>query len=263
MVLNNQTKILIGVGIVLLLFFLYYIYANSLNNNNNNENENENFGSLPRNIEKDDKIEGFNGQNDDDDDFDETCDQTMDKENLEYSKKDYLNNDKWIEKKLNSKNKAQKGYKKSSYNSGNRFNNGPNDWEKYFDNNNNILVDSNNANDNFLPMDETCGGYANFKSTGKEKCGSNQDCTPEDLFNIKKYLPKQKREDWFDVPDEPISVKNRHLINVSKPIGINTQGTSLRNASYDLRATPPAPKFQTGPWNQSTVDVDNNIKSFE
>jgi len=43
-------------------------------------------------------------------------------------------------------------------------------------------------------------------------------------------------------------------------IGIDTQGQTLKNASWDLRAAPPNPKFNVGPWLQSTIEPDYNIK---
>ena len=61
---------------------------------------------------------------------------------------------------------------------------------------------------------------------------------------------------------EPISAKHRHLINVSRPVGVNTIGNSLRNASWDLRGSPPCPKFVVSPWQQSTIEPDYNIKGL-
>ena len=75
-------------------------------------------------------------------------------------------------------------------------------------------------------------------------------------------LPKEVNNDWFDVQPEPVAVKNRHLINVTKPIGINTIGTSKKNASYDLRENVPCPKFTVSPWLQSSIEPDNNIKAM-
>lgn len=56
----------------------------------------------------------------------------------------------------------------------------------------------------------------------------------EDIFDVDGYFPQEVHKDWFDIAPEHVSVRNRHLINIPKPIGINTIGTSLRNASYDL-----------------------------
>ncbi len=167
----------------------------------------------------------------------------------------------WLTQKFNSRNKAPRGFKRSSYSGGLRGNLGPSDWDAFFDHNNNVFSNSQTGeNDKFLPIDETNGGFAVFKSKGRATCGSNQNCEPEDLFDVDKYLPQEVNDDWFEVQPEPISVKNRHLINITKPIGVNTIGTSLRNASYDIRGTPANPKFVVSPWLGSSIEPDTNLK---
>lgn len=64
-----------------------------------------------------------------------------------------------------------------------------------------------------------------------------------------------------EIPDI-ISKKNRHLILVTKPIGINTVGSSLRNACHDLRGNPSCPKIVVSPWLQSSIEPDMNIKEL-
>ena len=39
-------------------------------------------------------------------------------------------------------------------------------------------------------------------------------------------------------------------------MGINTVGTSLRNANLGLRAEPANPQTQVGPWMQTTIAPD-------
>ena len=76
----------------------------------------------------------------------------------------------------------------------------------------------------------------------------------------KEYLPQEVNDDWFEVQPEPISVKNRHLINITTPIGVNTIGTSLRNASWDIRGTPACPKYVVSPFLNSSIEPDTNLK---
>lgn len=167
----------------------------------------------------------------------------------------------WLKQKFNSRNKTQRGFKGSSYTGARRGNLGPSEWDDYFDHNNNVISNSQSGeNDNFMPIDETNGGFATFKTKGRATCGSNQNCEPEDLFDVDKYLPQEVNDDWFEVQPEPISVKNRHLINITKPIGVNTIGTSLRNASWDIRGTPACPKFVVSPFLNSSIDPDVNLK---
>lgn len=168
----------------------------------------------------------------------------------------------WLVNKFMGRNKAMPGeYKRSSYSGGRRGALGPSDWSDYFDHNNNVIGNSETGdNDQFLPIDESNGGFAVFRSKGRATCGSNQNCEPEDLYDVDKYLPQEVNDDWFEVQPEPISVKNRHLINITKPIGINTIGTSLRNASWDIRGAPSCPKYVVSPWLQSSIEPDTNLK---
>lgn len=83
-----------------------------------------------------------------------------------------------------------------------------------------------------------------------------------DLFCTKEEIPKESYNNWFDVVDEPIHTQNRHLINVSRPLGINTVGTTLRNATYDLMNSPPMPRFIISPLLLSTIEPDVNIVDF-
>lgn len=66
----------------------------------------------------------------------------------------------------------------------------------------------------------------------------------------------------FDVIPNQIKVQNRHLINITKPIGVNSIGASLKNPSYDLRSSPIYPKFVVSPWIQSNIEPNNTIKSI-
>lgn len=159
-------------------------------------------------------------------------------------------------RKYRSKNMAKPGtYKASSYVEGERGN-GPAPFDKYFDEADSLVVSSHMENDGFEPNDETHGGLAPYRP------GKKRQLSEEDIFRAGDYLPQEKNKDWFDTPPEPISVKNRHLINVTRPVGVNTIGTSLKNPSYDIRGTVPCPKFVVSPWLQSSIEPDTNNKGL-
>ena len=91
--------------------------------------------------------------------------------------------------------------------------------------------------------------------------------TPADvkeLFDINKMLPQEVEEDWFDV--EPLQttkkIKGTHLIHPKVHMGVNTVGSSLRNATHDIRGDIPNPKINVSPWNNSTIEPDTNIKGI-
>lgn len=170
----------------------------------------------------------------------------------------------WFDKKYNSRNKSKKGKDKMiSYNKGVRGHMGPSEWSKNFQKKNNVIGASQYGdNDDFKPKSNNANSYAEFKSDEKGKCGSNQNCEPEELFDSDKYLPQEVNDDWFEVTKDPISVKNRHLINITKPIGVNTIGTSMKNASHDIRSAPACPKTVVSPFLNSSIEPDTNIKQF-
>lgn len=188
-------------------------------------------------------------------------------ENIDYMLDTFDDNNSMAAKFV-SKNSAVDGkYKQVDYKNGDRSGSGT--WNKYFGDANSIIDNNivNNENE-FLARDETIqmdsygeSTLASYKQTGVVGCGSNQDCSNEDLFNADNLLPKQTNPDWFDVIDEPIPIKDRHLTNVYKPISINTIGTSKKNASHDLRGDAPCPKSIISPFNNSSIDPDTNIRA--
>lgn len=167
---------------------------------------------------------------------------------------------KFLNRKFKTRDQAiPSQYKRIDFTYGKR---GGNEREAldFIDESNDLLQPGVGDNDQYKGTDETDGLYARFRPDTKHK----DKYKTSEIFNSKQYLPSEKyvNQQWFQVLPEAISVKNRHLINVSHPIGINTIGTSLRNASWDLRGTPQGPKFVVSPWLQSTIEPDTNLKSL-
>jgi len=266
MLLSNQTKTLLAVVTILVLIYFLYKKNEPIKNEGNLEmdmSETEN-NNLPENVEGESQetmVEETSDENGKDSHY-KNIPIPRDDMVKYFPQKDYAPPESdWLNMKFKSRNKAKRDYKKASYSGALRGNLGPSDWDDYFDHNNNVIGNSQTGeNDKFLPIDESNGGFATFNSKGRATCGSNQNCEPEDLFDVDKYLPQEVNDDWFEVQPEPISVKNRHLINITKPIGINTIGTSLRNASYDIRSSPSCPKMVVSPWLQSSISPDVNLK---
>jgi len=80
--------------------------------------------------------------------------------------------------------------------------------------------------------------------------------------------PQQMNSGWFNSPydrDSQLNIENGNLLasaTAQAKIGIDTIGQSLRNASYDIRGSVAIPKFDIGPFNNSTIEYDYNIKSL-
>lgn len=111
-------------------------------------------------------------------------------------------------------------------------------------------------NNNYTGVDETIDTHASID------VGSNKSSRKEN-YELDNFLPKEEEKDWFETI-ETVDVKNSHLINIYKPIGVNTIGSCQKNATYDLRGTDKAvcPKFVVSPWMQSSIEPDRSMKSL-
>lgn len=226
--MNNSIKIILIVVIIILIIYLIFNFSNNTSNNtNNNDNNNtETFdvdvAELPKNMD-----------------------------NLQYIDIASINSDDSTQILPSDLNHSLPGeYKQSNYADSSRGNMGPASWTSYFDQNNQIVDKVMGSKNEFMPLDETNQTYAPFQSNEPIK----KDVSPEDMFDVNQYLPKNEKSDWWDNVEVPIDVKNRHLINLNRPIGVNTIGSSNRNSSYDIRGEPPNPKFVVSPWGNSSID---------
>ena len=88
-------------------------------------------------------------------------------------------------------------------------------------------------------------------------------CYPRDQLTPSELLPKDMNSIWAEQnPMGPGSLKGKNFLSAGALIGVNTVGQSLRNASYDIRGSVAIPKFDIGPFNNSTIEYDYNIKSL-
>lgn len=76
-------------------------------------------------------------------------------------------------------------------------------------------------------------------------------------------LPKPTYKDQDFAEFAPKALLGQNFLETKKYIGVDTKGSSLRNANYDLRSTPSIPRQNVGPWAQSTIDADLLRKPLE
>ena len=76
-------------------------------------------------------------------------------------------------------------------------------------------------------------------------------------------LPKPTYKDQDFAEFAPKALLGQNFLETKKYIGVDTKGSSLRNANYDLRSTPSIPRQNVGPWAQSTIDADLFRKPLE
>jgi hypothetical protein len=129
--------------------------------------------------------------------------------------------------------------KQVSYKDGKRG--GPSDLDRFFINGN---VENAAENNEFGPADYVSDKLAAY--TAKK--------TDEGLLPV-------EEKDWFE-DVTPTKIKNRHLINIYRPVGVNTISTSLKNPSLDIRGAPANPKTVVSPFLNSSIEPDLNIKGL-
>lgn len=159
--------------------------------------------------------------------------------------------DKLLLKKMLSKNSAKEGeYKDVSYATGKRFEKSS-DLDKFFEQGDPLNA---SENSNFMANDEsnTLAAYS-----GKPR----KELSDDEKFNASALLPKEERQDWFE-DVTPQKIKNRHLINIYRPIGVNTVITSRKNGSLDLRGNPVNPKTFVSPFLNSSIEPDVNARGI-
>lgn len=84
-----------------------------------------------------------------------------------------------------------------------------------------------------------------------------QGCFPREQLNPMDLLPSDTNSQWAQVnPTGSGDIQGKNFLSAGALIGVNTIGQSLRNANLQLRAEPPCPQVQVGPWNQSTIEPD-------
>ena len=88
-------------------------------------------------------------------------------------------------------------------------------------------------------------------------------CVKQDVTDPRDLLPKSGGEFSKLNPQGAGDLQNVSFLKAGTLQGINTVGTSLRNANLQLRSEPANPRMNIGPWNNSTISADNNRRDLE
>jgi hypothetical protein len=93
----------------------------------------------------------------------------------------------------------------------------------------------------------------------------NQNTANKAIPNPSDLLPINNNNLWSNsIPQADADLKNVNLLNPAQLVGINTQGSSLRNSNLQLRSEPANPRSNTNcPWNISTIETDQFRKPLE
>jgi hypothetical protein len=77
-------------------------------------------------------------------------------------------------------------------------------------------------------------------------------------------LPTDPNSAWTSInPEGQGSIAYKNFIEATTHFGVDTIGSSLKNANLDLRSEYPNPRITVSPWNQSTITFDDNHRQME
>jgi hypothetical protein len=90
-------------------------------------------------------------------------------------------------------------------------------------------------------------------------------CNPRDSLSAADLLPKDAANSKFAQanPSGQGDVDGKNYLNAGWHVGLDTQGSSLRNANLQLRSEPPNPTTVVSPFLNTTITPDLNRRSLE
>ena len=95
--------------------------------------------------------------------------------------------------------------------------------------------------------------------SGKKPTNS---CNNQPVMDPKELLPTDNNNEWSNImPNNDL--KNVGMLNAGHHVGINTVGSSLRNANLQVRSEPVIPQTNVGPWHNTTIESDTMRKNLE
>jgi hypothetical protein len=82
-------------------------------------------------------------------------------------------------------------------------------------------------------------------------------CSRGNISDPADLLPKDANSQWAQLnPAGAADFKNVNLLKAGYNIGIDTVGSSLRNANLQVRSEPPNPTSIVSPWMNTTIEPD-------
>lgn len=117
------------------------------------------------------------------------------------------------------------------------------------------------------PMGVEPFGNDQYRAVGSDPAvgSSVSDPFPQDRLKPEDLLPRDAANSlWAQMnPAGQGDVKDQNFLTAGYHVGFDTQGSSLRNASHDIRSSPPNPRYNVSIWSQSTIEPDLNRRPLE
>ena len=107
--------------------------------------------------------------------------------------------------------------------------------------------------------------HSDFRAVDYETKQISSDCFPKDRLTAEDLLPKDAANSkWAQVnPAGQGDLQDQNFLTAGFQIGVNTVGSSLRNANKQLRSEPVIPQNNPWPIMQSTITPDTLRKPLE
>lgn len=87
--------------------------------------------------------------------------------------------------------------------------------------------------------------------------GVQPSCSRQPVSNPEDLLPRDENSQWAQLNPRGVGdLNNVNLLQAGFWNGINTVGSSLRNANLQIRSEPPNPQMQVSPWLNTTIEPD-------
>ena len=106
------------------------------------------------------------------------------------------------------------------------------------------------------PVDDSSIYNQLDSATGSSKMMGPPNCSGQANINPADLLPKDNNSSWNMKPMGSGDFLGVNLLNAGYLIGVDTIGSSLRNANLQVRSEPPNPQLQVSPWMNTTIEPD-------
>jgi hypothetical protein len=98
--------------------------------------------------------------------------------------------------------------------------------------------------------------YAPINSGDGNMGGMPANCTAQNVNTPSDLLPSDNNSGWGLKPMGGGDFMGVNFLNAGYLIGVDTIGSSLRNANLQVRSEPPNPQLIVSPWMNTTIEPD-------
>ena len=120
-----------------------------------------------------------------------------------------------------------------------------------------------NSNSTYAPYNGNSNSQ--IATSADSASAINQLVSSKAVSNPADLLPNSSANDWSNLnPVSSSDLRNINLLNPTQLVGINTQGSSLRNSNLQIRSEPANPRTNTNcPWNIYIIETDTFRRPLE